>query len=103
MSIPTHTRYTAWIATSPSCLDSEYCEVVVLRDEAHGVTFDGEPVWESTTDEVFAARLSVRHDADDDDAVVQEALEILQEAGWWPDRDNVEAVDTGYIVTVEKH
>lgn len=110
-------HYTAWITSSRDCLTSDYCDVVVLRDEVSGYREDsnGNEVPEYTSageGPVFESVLSSRYDAEDLNAVVfDEADRLLAEAGWrveYPDfptdHPNVtwQPVTTGCLATVTR-
>ena len=102
-------HYTAFVTTDPTCLDGEYCDVVILTDEVMGWhnSTDGDgkttskPIWESSGPQMYSAPTTVRTDEDHDDAI-KDAVGILATAGWhivgqW------EAIATGYCATVERH
>ena len=84
----------AWLTMDSTCLDQEYADVVVFRDEAD--VAPGE-----TNEPLFSALTTVdAADGDDEDAI-REAEHLLEDAGWrmvgkW------EPVTTGYIVDVTR-
>ena len=100
-------HFTAWLTTDPSCLVGEPSDVTVLEDEIGGYEIDqfgnetDTPIWTSTTTEHMTAVTTVSaRDGDHDDALT-EAEALLRAAGWATVGD-WEAVDTGYIITVER-
>lgn len=98
--MPEH--FTAWITTDPSCLETEFADVVVLRDELRGEPDDPD-AWSSTGDPLFSATTSIRADDDRDNDVVREARELLESAGWELTEDwTATGTGTGYIATVTR-
>jgi len=101
-------QYSAHLATDRDCLDSDMCDVTVLRDEITTYQQDehGEytiPVWESRGDPLFWSELAIRHDAEDMQPALALASIALGAAGWratpgakW------EPVGTGCTITVER-
>ena len=110
-------HYTAWLTTSWDCLATDYCDVVVMRDEVCGYRDDenGNEIPEYTCaggDPVFQAVLSVRYDAEDlNDVIFDEADRLLRDAGWrveypdfrtdYPDT-TWQPVTTGCLATVTR-
>lgn len=97
-------HYTAWVTTDRTCLDSDFADVVVLRDKAAGttVTDSGAEVthWTSTGDPHFQQETTVRHDGDDEE-IINAATDILEQVGWEVVDDEWQPVDTGYITAVK--
>ena len=99
-------HYTAFVTTDPTCVDGDYCDLIILTDEIlgyrsneNGEDFD-QPIWESSGPQVYSAVTAVRLDEDHDNAI-KDATSILNRAGWavtgpW------EAVATGYCATVAR-
>ncbi|MGW1468474.1 hypothetical protein ACWCPT_29530 [Streptomyces sp. NPDC002308] len=97
----TATHFTAWLTTTPSALDQDNIDVVVLEDENIGGDGD-EANWACAGgDALYTGVTSVPAEDGDVTLATREAVDLLGTAGW----DTVgswEAVDTGYIVTVER-
>lgn len=93
-------HFTAWLTTDASCLEGDFCDVVVLADEEISED-NGKPAWSSVGTPVFRAETTVRHDADTYEGAEKQARELLEAAGWrvvgkW------EGVPTGGTITVER-
>jgi hypothetical protein len=102
----TTTHFTAWLATSPSVLDSDDCDITVLADDAisHHMDDDGaegDPIWSSVGDPILHALTGIPASADDHPEAQRTAEQVLAEAGWRT-TGTWEPVDTGYIITVER-
>lgn len=96
------THYTAWLAVTRPTLDQDNIDVMVLEDEATGETETGSPVWACKGEApAFTGVTNVPAGDGDHKRAQDEARELLAGAGWttvgaW------DAVDTGYVVTVER-
>lgn len=93
-------HFTAWLSTSADVTDG-VCDVAVLADTVVNYKGENEPVWESTGDPLFTAPTTVDTEDGDHADAQRQAERLLADAGWtlagrW------EAVDTGYVVTVER-
>lgn len=84
--------FTAWITTDATCLSGDFADVVVLANDHNG---------SSTGDSLFSAETTMRHDADDNDGLFEEARVLLVNAGWSLDGE-WRGVQTGYIVNVTR-
>jgi hypothetical protein len=95
----TATHFTAWVTTTASALDQENADVVVLEDELTG---HDDSTWTSKgTAPLFTAITTIPAEDGDHGKAQAEAVDLLNEASWntvgsW------DAVDTGYIITVER-
>lgn len=95
--IATTTHFTAWLTTDTSALDQPNIDITVLEDEElgnKGWTSKGGPA-------LFTTATNIPAEDGDHDKAQAEADDLLSEAGWntvgsW------DAVDTGYIITVER-
>lgn len=98
-------RYTAWITTDGSCLDTPLCDVQVLPDAVthyrDGGDGDEVPVYESRGPAVFSSTLDTPH-AGPHDGVEQQATEALNAAGWRVVGKWSADVPTGLIAVVER-
>jgi hypothetical protein len=92
----TATHFTAWLTTTTSALDQDNADVVVLEDEELA---EGE--WTSTGDPLFTAVTDVPAEDGDHGKAQREATDLLATAGWTT-TGSWHAVDTGYVVTVER-
>ncbi|MFE1543595.1 hypothetical protein ACFW61_24385 [Streptomyces microflavus] len=93
----TATHFTAWLTTTASALDQDNIDIVVLEDEQNDDndwTSKGGPA-------LFTAITNVPAEDGDHGKAQDEAGDLLSDAGWtmvggW------DAIDSGYIVTVER-
>lgn len=96
------THYTAWLGTTPSALDQDNIDVVVLEDELFGDPAEGATAWSCKGEEaLYTGVTNIPADNGDHKTAQREAEELLAGAGWstvgeWDD------VDTGYTITVER-
>ncbi|MFG2913370.1 hypothetical protein ACGF0D_10825 [Kitasatospora sp. NPDC048298] len=93
-------HFTAWLVNDRSCLDGDDCDIAVLADQVAGWK-KGKPDWSSTGNPLFHALTGITASDGDDEEAIDRAEELLAEAGWSTD-GFWEAVDTGYVVTVER-
>jgi hypothetical protein len=95
-------RFTAWLTTDPSCLDTDFADVLVFRDELRS---DDPELWESVGAALVVLRTSVdvSKDGINIHAYAQaEAEELLAENGWRAEDDwRWEAYESGYMLSVE--
>ncbi|MGQ4353206.1 hypothetical protein [Streptomyces drozdowiczii] len=97
----TDTHFTAWLTTTPSALDQDNIDITVLEDENIGG--DGDEInWVCQGGEAeYTGVTSIPAKDGDHKTAQSEAVDLLREAGW-DTAGSWEAVDTGYIVTVER-
>ncbi|MFI9012566.1 hypothetical protein ACIGZI_00870 [Streptomyces griseus] len=91
------THFTAWLTTTASALDQANIDIVVLEDEQNDDndwTSKGGPA-------LFTAITNVPAEDGDHDKAQNEAADLLADAGWTT-VGSWDAVDSGYIVTVER-
>lgn len=113
------THFTAWLVNDTSALDQDCMDVTILEDEISGYR-DGEisgeydphtgeaaieqteqPIWSSTSQQVFYAVTTVNAKDGDVKDGCDEAETLMAQAGWRIVGD-WDAVDNAYIVTVER-
>jgi len=97
-------HYTAWITTTPTELQGDTADVVVLRDEYAGERTGGNGQtiieWTSTGSPLFHADLGIRHDRDP--ATITDAAEdVLETGGWEVIAPRWDPVQTGFVAEVE--
>ena len=93
----TATHFTAWLTTTTSALDQDNIDLTVLEDEQLGDTdwtSKGGPA-------LFTAATNVPAEDGDHRKAQDEADDLLAEAGW-STTGTWDAVDSGYIITVER-
>lgn len=71
-----------WVTTDSTCLEDEFADVVVLRDE-----------------ELFSCKLEVRYD-DPIWRVHASAIDALHDRGWYVDERTMCPVESGYTIVV---
>jgi hypothetical protein len=89
-------HFTAWLTTERSCLDGDFMDVSVLRDEPFG-----EDGWTSTTERVAYGVTMIKASDQLTEAGMAAAVETLELTGWRK-AGEWEAVSTGYVVTAER-
>ncbi len=99
-------HFTAWLVNTPSALDQPCMDVTILEDEIIGYTEvfgEQQPSWSTDSGKApafYAITTVDAQDGDDEDGCT-EAEDLMSVAGWRT-AGKWEAVDTGYIVTVER-